>query len=192
MSLLAILVTLPIGDWLSKLPKEKQQVPKAFVESTRLPGKPPASAKDVLGAWQMDYSVDDVRVEDNDFNVDLVVNIILQLNEDGTYQLRYKGQWGRKKDVRGVMVNEAGTYKLSRDVLILDPAETERTELVKNKPAGSNGMANEKHVFVIQAETKRIHIAGKCAAYQVDPLCKDWQVENVWFTLQDGAKKLKR
>src|SRR5687768_8751907 len=99
MSLLAILVTLPIGDWLSKLPKEKQQVPKAFVESTRLPGKPPASVKDVLGAWQMDYSVDDVRVEDNDFDVDLVVNMVLQLNEDGSYQLRYKGQWGRKKDV---------------------------------------------------------------------------------------------
>ena len=62
MPLLALLVTIPLGDILSKLPKEKQQVPQEYTESTRLPGNPPASAKSLLGAWQMDYSEDDVQV----------------------------------------------------------------------------------------------------------------------------------
>ena len=190
MSLLAVLVTLPVGDWLSKLPKEKQQVPKAFVESTRLPGKPPASAKEMLGAWQMDYSVDDVQVNENDFRVDLLVNLVLQLNEDGSYQLRYTGRWGKKKPSEGITVTETGTFKLSSDVLILDPIETQKTVLEKNKPVNEYALGNDKHLFVVHWETKRIHVAGKCAPYQVDPICKDWQVENVWFTLQGGAKKL--
>jgi hypothetical protein len=62
MSLLALLVTLPIGDMLSKLPKAEQQVPKPFTEETRLPGKPPAEAKDLSGTWQLDYSEDEAQI----------------------------------------------------------------------------------------------------------------------------------
>src|SRR5690349_13817585 len=118
MPLLAMLVTVPLWDILSKLPKEKQQVPQEYTESTRLPGKPPASAQDLLGAWEMDYSQDDVQVED--LNVDLIVKMVVQFNDDGTYQLRYLGRWGKSRAARGVTVDETGTFKLSRDVLILD------------------------------------------------------------------------
>ena len=55
---------------------------------------------------------------------------------------------------------------------------------MRNKPAGSLGLANDKHLFVVHWETKRIHLAGRCAGYQVDPICKDWQTENVWFTFK--------
>lgn len=190
MSLLALLVTIPLGDILSKLPKEKQQVPQEYTESTRLPGKPPASAKDLLGAWQMDYSQDDVQVED--FNVDLLVRMTVQINEDGTYLLRYSGRWGKGKSTRGLTVDESGTYKLSSDVLILDPEEVTRTEIEGNKPAASYGLANEKHLYVVHAETKRIHLAGRCAPWQLDPVCKNWRVENAWFTFHGPAKKLAR
>jgi len=190
MSLLAMLVTVPLWDILSKLPKEKQQVPHEYTESTRLPGKPPASAQELLGAWEMDYSQDDVQVED--LNVDLIVKMVVQFNDDGTYQLRYLGRWGKSRAARGVTVDETGTFKLSRDVLILDPIEVTRTDIDRNQPAGSIGLANEKHLLVVHAETKRLHLAGRCAPYQLDPICKNWQVENAWFTFKAGAKKLPR
>jgi hypothetical protein len=127
MPLLALLVTIPLGDILSKLPKAKQQVPQEYTESTRLPGLPPASVKNLVGAWQMDYSEDDVQVED--FNVDLLVKMVVQFNDDGTYLLRYSGRWGKNKDARGLDVAETGTYKLSSDVLILDPNEVTKTDV---------------------------------------------------------------
>jgi hypothetical protein len=182
MSLLALLVTIPLGDMLSKLPRAKQQVPQVYDEATRLPGKPPAAAANLQGAWEMDYSEDDVTIDS--YNVELIVKMVVQFNEDGTYRLRYDGRWGKGKDARGVTVDEAGSFKLSSDVLILDPVEVTRTDLVRNKPAGSLGLANDKHLFVVHWETKRIHLAGRCAGYQVDPICKDWQTENVWFTFK--------
>lgn len=190
MVLLALLVSIPLGDFLEKLPRARQQVPQAYEESTRLPGGPPASAKDLHGAWQMDYSEDDVNIDD--YNVELVVKMVVQFNPDGTYLLRYSGRWGKGKEARGLTVDETGTFKLSSDVLILDPTEVTQTEVVRNKPAGSIGLANEKHLFVVHAESRRIHLAGRCAPYQVDPICKDWQIENAWFTFKDGAKKLAR
>lgn len=190
MVLLALLVNIPLGDFLEKLPRAKQQVPQAYEESTRLPGKPPASAKDLHGAWQMDYSEDDVIV--NDYNVDLGVRMVVQFNPDGTYQLQYSGRWGKGKDARGVTVDETGTFKLSSDVLILDPTEVTRTDIERRKPVASIGLANEKHLFIVHAETARIHLAGRCSNYQLDPICKDWQVENAWFTFKDSAAKLRR
>ena len=41
MPLLAFLVTIPLGDFISKMPKNEQEPPKRFVEGVRLPGKPP-------------------------------------------------------------------------------------------------------------------------------------------------------
>lgn len=190
MPLLALLVTIPLGDILSKLPKARQQVPQEYTESTRLPGNPPASARSLLGAWQMDYSEDDVQVED--FNVDLLVKMVVQFNEDGTYLLRYSGRWGKNKQARGLTVDESGTYKLSSDVLILDPDEVTKTDVERDKAVASFGLANEKHLFVVHAEPRRIHLAGRCAPWQVDSICKNWRVENVWFTFQGPARKLAR
>ncbi|HUQ09228.1 MAG TPA: hypothetical protein VM146_02855 [Steroidobacteraceae bacterium] len=188
MPLLALLVSIPLGDMLSKLPRAKQQVPQAYDEATRLPGKPPAAVADLYGAWEMDYSEDDVTIES--FNVDLVVKLVVRFDADGTYHLQYNGRWGKGKEARGVTVDESGSFKISSDVLILDPTEVTKTDIERNKPVSSLGLANEKHLLVVHRETKRIHLAGKCASYQVDPICKDWQIENVWFTFK-GPQTLK-
>jgi hypothetical protein len=191
MSLLAVLVTIPLGDWLSRLPKAEQQVPKPFVESTRLPGKAPEAARDLVGSWKLAYSEDDAQIDDH--SVELLVNLVVEFKEDGTYQLKYAARWGnppiKHKDSRGVDVDESGTWKVSSDVLILDPLEVTRHDVVKNKAVDSIGIANEKHLFVVHWEPKRIHLAGRCAPYQVDPICKDWQVENAWFTFKGKPRR---
>jgi hypothetical protein len=105
----------------------------------------------------------------------------------------YSANWGnpplKGKDARGITIEESGTYKLSSDVLILDPEESTRSDMVKRKPTNREPIGNEKHVFVVHWETKRIHIAGRCASYQVDPLCLYTDVSNVWFTLKGSLGK---
>jgi hypothetical protein len=186
MSLLAFLVTIPLGDFINKMPKDQQQPPKRFVEGVRLPGKPPASAKDLHGEWQLGYEAYDVQTSEG--TAEIIVNMAIDFKPDGNYQLVYSANWGnpplKGKNAVGVTVEESGTYKLSSDVLILDPVESTRSDMVKRKATSREPVENEKHVFVVHWETKRIHLAGRCAVYQVDPLCLDTDVSNVWFTLK--------
>jgi hypothetical protein len=192
MSLLAILVSIPLGDILSKIPRGEQDPPKPYSESTRLPGKAPPAAGNLHGAWKLQYSEDDAQIED--FNGELIVNLVVQFEADGTYRLQYTARWGnppgKSIDARGVTVDELGTYKLSGDMLIFDPEQVTRTDFEKSKPAGSVGLANEKHLLVVHWEPKRLHLAGRCAPYQVDPICKNWQIENAWFTFKGPSRKL--
>lgn len=193
MSLLVLLVTVPLGDILAKLPKKSEQdPPKAYTEQTRLPGKPPAAIQDLRGAWKLHYADEDVQVGEE--VGDIIVNMTVQFEEHGTYRLQYSARWGnpplKGKDARGVTIDETGDYKLSGDVLIMDPIEVIQTDVVRNSPTGTIGLANEKHLYVVHWETRRIHLAGRCAPYQVDPICKDWQVENAWFSFKGPAKKV--
>jgi hypothetical protein len=191
MSLLAFLVTIPLGDFISKMPKDQQQPPKRFVEGVRLPGKPPLTVKDIDGEWQLGYEAYDVQT--NEGTAEIVINMAIEFKADGNYSLLYSANWGnpplKGKDAHGITVEESGTYKLSSDVLILDPVESTRSDMVKRKATNREPVGNEKHVFVVHAETKRIHLAGRCATFQVDPLCLDTEVSNVWFTLKGSLGK---
>ena len=193
MSLLAFLVSIPLGDILSKIPHGKlDDPPRAYAESTRLPGKAPANGAELLGSWQLQYSLDDAQIDD--FNGEVVVHMVVQFEAEGRYRLQYSARWGnppgKSIDAGGVTVDEMGSYKVSSDMLILDPEEVTRTDYEKTKPAGSVGLANEKHLLVVQRDAKRLHLAGRCAPYQVDPICKNWQVENAWFTFKGPSRKV--
>jgi len=186
MSLLAILVTIPLGDFISKMPKDQQVTPKRFVEGVRLPGKPPEAIKDLEGEWRIGYEAYDVQTSDG--TAEIVVNMAIDFDQDGTYRLLYSANWGnpplKGKNARGIAVEEFGKYKLSSDVLILDPEQSTRSDMVKRKANNHEPIGNEKHLFVVHAEGKRIHIAGRCASYQIDPLCLDTDVSNVWFPMK--------
>jgi hypothetical protein len=191
MSLLAILAVVPLGQILERIPRAEQEPPKAFAEGVRLPGRPPPGVDSLHGKWQFGYEMNDAPLADG--NAGLEVSLAIQLEKDGSYRLTYDARWGnppgRGKDARGITVDEIGTYKLSGDVLLLDPAETLRAELVKSKVVSREPAHNEKHVYVVHWESKRIHLAGRCAKYQVDPICHDYDVENVWYTLKGSVAK---
>jgi hypothetical protein len=191
MSVLWLLVNVPLGPILDKIPRGEQDPPKVFAEGVRLPGKPPPSVEDLQGTWQFGYTEEDARLADGE--ADLIMSMVLQLEKDGSYRLTYAARWGnppgRGKDARGITIDETGTYKLSADVLLLDPAETLRAEFEKNKLLSREPARSEKHVYVVHWESKRIHLAGRCAKYQLEPLCHDPDVANVWYTLRGSMGK---
>jgi hypothetical protein len=191
MSILAMLAVVPLGQILERIPRAEQEPPKTFAEGIRLPGKPPPLDSNIHGKWKFGYEVDDAPLADG--NADLVVNVAVQFDADGTYRLTYDARWGnppgRGKDARGITIDEAGIWRLSGDVLLLEPAETMRAERVKNKVVGREPLHNEKHVYVVHWESRHIHLAGRCAKYQLDPICQDYDVENVWYTLKRSTSK---
>lgn len=189
--MLAILAVVPLGQILERIPRAEQEPPRAFAEGVRLPGKPPPEPDSLHGKWQSGYEVNDAPLAEG--NADLTVSLAVQLEKDGSYRLTYDARWGnppgRGKDARGITIDEIGSYRISGDVLLLDPAETMRAELLKNKVVSREPVHNEKHVYVVHWESKRIHLAGRCAKYQVDPICQEYDVENVWYTLKGSAAK---
>jgi hypothetical protein len=189
--MLAILAVVPLGQILERIPRAEQEPPRVFAEGVRLPGKPPPEPDSVHGKWQSGYEVNDAPLAEG--NADLTVSLAVQLEKDGSYRLTYDARWGnppgRGKDARGITIDEIGSYKISGDVLLLDPAETMRAELLKNKVVSREPVHSEKHVYVVHWESKRIHLAGRCAKYQVDPICQEYDVENVWYTLKGSAAK---
>lgn len=192
MSLLVLLATVPLTPIFDKIPRSEQAPPKAFEDGGRLPGKPAPELKNAFGSWQMDYSLEDVDIAAG--NADLIVHLKLELNQDGSYQMVYAARWGRPpgkgKNAGGVNVDETGTYKLTGDVLILESTETMKTDVEKTKAGRREPIKPEKHVFVMHWESKRIHLVGRCAAYQVDPICQNPDLPNVWFTLRGPGKRL--
>jgi hypothetical protein len=191
MSILALLAVVPLGQILERIPRAEQEPPRAFAEGVRLPGKPPPEARSLQGKWQFGYEVEDAPLAEG--NASLIVSLAVQFEEDGRYRLTYDARWGnppgRGKDARGITIDEIGTYKLSGDVLLLDPTESMRADLTKNKVVAREPVHNEKHVFVVHWESRRIHLAGRCARFQVDPICQEYDVENVWYTLRGSAAK---
>src|SRR5262245_63846216 len=92
MSLLAILVSIPLGDILSKIPRGEQDPPKPYADDTRLPGKAPAAPANLLGSWKLQYSEDDAQVDE--FSGELIVNLVVQFEPEGRYRLQYSARWG--------------------------------------------------------------------------------------------------
>ena len=86
-------------------------------------------------------------------------------------------------------VEETGEYSLSGEVLLLEPRSTERTDIEKNTVARQQVIANENHVWIVRTEKGRLHVAGRCAKYQVDPICR--VSANVWFSM-DAEVSIRR
>ena len=70
---------------------DRGKQPQPFDEKVTLPGKIPATAKSLSGAWQYGYHLDNADLEGG--KSDLIVGSTLILREDGTYQLEYHARW---------------------------------------------------------------------------------------------------
>ncbi len=156
--------------------------PQFFAEGVTLPGKPFSSLKDVVGAWQYNYSLSDAHLEGGTRN--LIVVIVLTLRADSSYELMYSARWGNRGGspvADGVSAHESGSFSWAGGVLILEPTATQHSDIENNSVVRQQAIANEKHVLLVHVAKRRLHVAGRCARYQVDPACR--QFPNVWYSM---------
>ena len=155
--------------------------PQPFNDGVKLPGKAMA-ADNLHGAWRFDYDLEEAPLESGAARLSVVV--FLDLADDGRYALNYIARWGELVGIggSGISIHEKGTYSLSGEMLILDPATTIRSELRDGTVIDDRMVDNEKHVLIAHGERKRLHLAGRCAKYQVDPVCRT--SPNIWYSMK--------
>jgi hypothetical protein len=161
--------------------------PQPFDDNVTLPGKVPPSLKSVSGSWAFNYQLDDAKLESGTTNLN--VGIFLMLSEDGTYQLSYVARWNLPRlplppavSMDGVNVTENGRFSLSGEVLLLEPDGTAYMNVENNAAKPMQSIANEKHPWIVRLEKAHLSVAGRCASYQVDPICRDTPL--IWFPMK--------
>jgi hypothetical protein len=180
-----------------------QVPPRPFTGNATLPGKIVADRKTLSGSWVFSYLQKDATMESGDQGP-LHSSIFINFREDGTYSLHYSATWGFRLGGRGlplpniggmpplrdgVNVREEGRYSLSDEILLLEPNETFHTQIEDNRIVKSQQpIASENRALLLRIDGKKLHMAGRCAAWQVEPVCRE--ARDVWFqyTAQLGRR----
>jgi hypothetical protein len=181
MGIAETLVAVAVVPWFGTASGDTGPPPQPYTEKVTLPGGIPADVTDLAKSWMYGYSLKDAVLKEG--RRELFVTITVNLKADGSYELLYGARWGELGGVisKGLKVQESGKYSLSGEVLLLEPQTTVRTDIKYDSVVKQQTITNENHVWIVRAEKKRLHVAGRCARYQMDPVC---QVEpNVWFSL---------
>jgi hypothetical protein len=169
-------------------------LPEPFDEQVTLPGKIPPTVKSISSGWSFQYSLPNATLEGGEKS-DLMVSTLLMLREDGTYQLFYHAMWNLPRPVlggvvptvdtsgmKGRNVNETGHFTLSGEVLLLEPSEVKYADLEAQTVVHQEQLENENHTLIVRMEKAKLAVAGRCASYQVDPICKDTPI--IWFPMK--------
>lgn len=202
----ALMAALPVPDGIVGLTPSVIKPPQPYADQTVLPGKIPATARSLSGAWHYGYLLRRTKLE-NGAN-DLMVTVLLTLNEDHTYEMIYSAHWdlpsvlslpvpvpgatSQPHLIKGRTVKESGRFSLSGEILLLEPASTEFSE-VQSSNGGTHrqSIPDENHVWIVRLDTRgtpRLSIAGRCASYQLDPVCSRAPV--VWYSMQSRPRPL--
>jgi hypothetical protein len=164
--------------------------PKPFDDQVSLPGKIPPTVKSVSGSWHFGYMLREATLEGG--KSDLMTGTALTLREDGTYQLHYHARWNIGMQMDGRNVTEEGRFSLSGEVLLLEPTGTNFAELDNNSVVNQQTIKNETHALIVRLDKAHLTVAGRCADYQVDPVCKETPI--IWYRMsaQVGTRWLGR
>jgi hypothetical protein len=188
----AMLLVIALGPAFGTFGREKRPPPQPYTELVVLPGKPPIMDKELIGAWELVYRLDDAQLEDG--RAELSVHLFLHLHEDGSYELNYSARWGgiAGYGARTLTVSEEGSFSRSGEVLLLEPARTVRAEIQAQVLVSQAPIPDENHVWIVRRDGKYLHVAGRCATYQIDPICR--VTPTIWYSMRSelGRRWLQR
>src|SRR5262245_51634234 len=119
----------------------------------------------------------------------LVYLIQFEPHDDGTYDLLYQAYWGgtrNKSDPRfaGVEVRESGRYSLSSQILLLEAQTTSFTQ-VNGSARSEQTIPNENRAYVAKVDKGFLNLAGRCAKYQIEPICRE--PFDLWYSYRWSA-----
>lgn len=169
--------------------------PQAFDEQVVLVGEAPESVKSIKGGWQYEYWIPEVPLDTGE-QADLRIFTMLKLHENGKYEFSYNAVWNlpdpdpvlgdlvMRVDVNGVKavhVFENGTFSVSGEVLLLEPRKVQYSEVENLHTKQLKLLPNVNHSLIVRHEKESLAVAGRCATYQIDPICKDSPI--IWYTM---------
>lgn len=200
----ALIAALPVPVDILGLGPSATKPPQPYADGTAVPGEIPPTAKSLSGAWHYGYLLRHTKLENG--ASDLMVTVLLTLNEDSTYEMIYSAHWDLPSSfplaipkpgampqphlIKGRTVKETGRFSLSGEILLLEPASTELSEVQSSSTrTPRQSISGENHVWIVRLDTRgapRLSIAGRCASYQLDPVCS--RAPAVWYSMQSRPK----
>jgi hypothetical protein len=201
----SVLVVAALGPFFG-VGADRSKSPQPFNDKVVLPGMVPPTMKSLGGSWHYGYMLREASLEGGKSN--LIVGTALTLRDDGTYLLHYHARWnlaavplpdpgaaptsGSLTGMDGRNVTEVGRFSLSGEMLLLEPTTIEYADLDDNRLVNQQTIKNQNRALVVRLEKARMAVGGRCARYQVDPVCLKTPV--VWYSMkaQIGARWLGR
>ncbi|HEX6993272.1 MAG TPA: hypothetical protein VF339_03920 [Gammaproteobacteria bacterium] len=159
---------------------------RPFESSQSLPGDPPAATADVRGAWYFRETQASAARDPIFGNVAQPFHAIwIWLRDDGTYDLVYQAYFGTRAvtDPRrsGIDVRESGRFSIAGGSLSLEPVTTRAVEITRGNRERSM-LDNEPRDYLAGVDGGYLYLAGPCARYQVEPICRE--STDVWISLR--------
>lgn len=165
--------------------------PPATVLQGPLPGEAVTGSGEVDGIWGMSATENSVRVDEGGPVVPvLYYALYLKIESNGTYELAYQAYWGSRDssdpNMRAIDVREAGRASFANNRLRLEPQTTTAAE---RRPGSeiTGAIDNEPREYRVALDGAYLNIAGRCAQYQVEPICR--QLRDVWYSLRSGVSE---
>lgn len=175
-------------EWLRAFTKPQSIMspdPKPFAENGSLPGSALSHRPDKPGEWWFRHIDDGIRLESGHVPR-LFFSQSFWFYPNGSYDLVYQAWWGARasNDPRfnAVDTREHGKYTISDGKLRLEPESTQHIQVSGGKRTVEM-IANESRTYLISQSGRSLHIAGRCAKFQVEPICRE--SPKVWYTLKD-------
>lgn len=166
---------------------------RPFERSQDLPGNPPATVADVRGAWfhrEVQAGAARDPIFGNAYASQPFHAIWIWLREDGTYDLVYQAVWGARarNDPRfsGIDVRETGRFSIAGGQLSLEPETTRAIEVTRGNRERST-LDNESREYLAGVDGGYLHLAGPCARYQVEAICR--ASADVWISLRSVSTR---
>lgn len=161
---------------------------RPYQSTQRLPGDVPATPADVRGAWFF-REVQAGSTRDPIFGNASAMGpfhaIWIWLRDDGTYDLVYQTYWDARarNDPRlsGIDVRESGRFSIAAGSLSLEPSTTRAVEVTRGNRVRST-LENDPRDYVARIDGGYLNLAGPCARYQIDPICRE--SAEVWISLR--------
>lgn len=162
--------------------------PRILTGDETPPGKVPYGVPAIRAAWDYTYLEQNARIEPGKQGA-MRTRLHLRLANDGTYQFTYSARWSPGSTANplgnryadGVEVTETGKFALSGEILLLEASRTELTKRVRGTVAAPQIIESDRRAYLVRTEEARLHIAGRCAKYQAEPICADGR--DVWYQL---------
>lgn len=165
--------------------KAEFREPKAFgTDITQMPGQRVTAAAKIKGKWFSRQALRNVELEGVRVP-QLLTSLLLDLQADGSYTLDYEASWGGAGNAADslyatLQAHEKGRLRVSGSVLLLETATTEMTREVKGVRT-QQSTDNTRRAYVVRLDKSYLNIAGPCADYQAEEVCK--RSRSVWFSL---------
>jgi hypothetical protein len=162
------------------------QLPEAkpFGNDAQLPGQRITQVGKLEGKWfhrQLRRNVEFEQVRVPQLNTSMLID----LQADGSYTVDYEAIAGGASGADDsryatVVAREKGRFSLSGSIVLFEATAINVTRTSKNGEQRRT-IDNERRAYLARLDRNYLNIAGACAPYQAEDVCK--RHRNVWFSL---------